>query len=712
MSTTAPIIIPVKTKGLSDLQKLEKRMEALERDATKLTRKLPQTSNAIRQTGRAAGTASGNVQRMGIAFRSTIAPMVAALGLTTALGRSLSILAERETDTLVLARNLQNIGQGTEKLVELQEVADKLDLGTLFNSEDFNKGFALLTSFKNIGVDSYERVTKAAADLATITGTDLKSAQLQLAKALENPVEGMTALSRSGTTFTKTQKEFVKSLVESNQGLEAQAYILNIVEGQYSGAAKAAAGGYAGALDTLSKRWRDVNEQIGKVIQPAATLFLNALAGYLLRVTDELKKTATALAVLSRWAQQTAGFIKGLGEEFQIAAAKTYQFFGRLSEVVGLKTQFDGFGAAISDNIDQITSAALRSIPIIGQYFTVLDALKTLRGGINKAGAIEGTDVDSNPLQGADLDMDAIRDQQRWADLMKSFQVNIPTGGGGSVKAANESNEAEKLLTEQLKRKAAAIELVTGAYDKQKSAVAEIEADNTYLQNTIKYGEESANKIREINRLVLEGVPFSEAWDLVTANQELQKSVDKLGEFNDKLTEGEELLKGAYTIVTDSLTSGIQGLIDGTKEWGDVLSDIAGQLGKMFLNAGFSALGQGLKIPGMFADGGRPPTGEVSIVGERGPELFVPDQAGTVISNEQSRAAMGQYNAGNSSAAAASAKVDVSFSSTVINSVEYVTADEFQVGIRKAAQEGAKQGEARAMKTLKNSRSQRSRIGI
>lgn len=36
---------------------------------------------------------------------------------------------------------------------------------------------------------------------------------------------------------------------------------------------------------------------------------------------------------------------------------------------------------------------------------------------------------------------------------------------------------------------------------------------------------------------------------------------------------------------------------------------------------------------GFFADGGRPPMGKVSVVGERGPELFVPDTAGTIIPN-------------------------------------------------------------------------------
>ena len=45
-------------------------------------------------------------------------------------------------------------------------------------------------------------------------------------------------------------------------------------------------------------------------------------------------------------------------------------------------------------------------------------------------------------------------------------------------------------------------------------------------------------------------------------------------------------------------------------------------------------------LPGSFANGGRPPVGRPSIVGERGPELFVPDRAGTIIPNH----AMGGMN--------------------------------------------------------------------
>ena len=42
-----------------------------------------------------------------------------------------------------------------------------------------------------------------------------------------------------------------------------------------------------------------------------------------------------------------------------------------------------------------------------------------------------------------------------------------------------------------------------------------------------------------------------------------------------------------------------------------------------------------------FADGGSPPVGVASLVGERGPELFIPRTAGTIIPNEKLNTAMG-----------------------------------------------------------------------
>ena len=61
--------------------------------------------------------------------------------------------------------------------------------------------------------------------------------------------------------------------------------------------------------------------------------------------------------------------------------------------------------------------------------------------------------------------------------------------------------------------------------------------------------------------------------------------------------------------------------------------------GSSFKNFGGTSVGTAGQFVGSvkgfptFADGGRPPVGRASIVGERGPELFVPDRAGTIIPN-------------------------------------------------------------------------------
>jgi lambda family phage tail tape measure protein len=59
---------------------------------------------------------------------------------------------------------------------------------------------------------------------------------------------------------------------------------------------------------------------------------------------------------------------------------------------------------------------------------------------------------------------------------------------------------------------------------------------------------------------------------------------------------------------------------------------------------GFGGGGPQLLAGGAYADGGNPPVGVPSLVGERGPELFVPSRAGTIIPNHQLSAALGGGN--------------------------------------------------------------------
>jgi hypothetical protein len=98
-------------------------------------------------------------------------------------------------------------------------------------------------------------------------GTDVKSATLQLGKALEEPRIGLSMLRRSGISFTEEQKKLIFSLSDTNRKAEAMSEILKVIEGQLSGVAKKAAGDgstvtVAGAFDELGRKFTLFQEEL------------------------------------------------------------------------------------------------------------------------------------------------------------------------------------------------------------------------------------------------------------------------------------------------------------------------------------------------------------------------------------------------------------------------------------------------------------------
>jgi hypothetical protein len=129
-----------------------------------------------------------------------------------------------------------------------------------------------------------------------------------------------------------------------------------------------------------------------------------------------------------------------------------------------------------------------------------------------------------------------------------------------------------------------------------------------------------------------------------------------------------------------------------------------------------------------FADGGAVQAG---LMGEAGPEAIMPLKRGPdgkLGVAAQLDGAMGRYRrspgsasgsvggdtteAGGGAGIASTAPIDVRYSVERINNVDYVTADQFRAGMAQAAQQGAIQGERRAMRSLKNSAATRRSVGV
>ncbi len=251
------------------LNKVDGAAKKLNKTVTDSRGKLRNAQGQFVAMSKSAGTARQSVKLLGTTFSTYLGPVVAIGAAITGVSKALSIMGDREADAAALANGLKGLTtNGAAALDELKGKADELGKATLFNEEDFTKAFKMLTSFRTIGVSSYGEVAETAADMAQVLGQDVNSVMLQVAKALEAPDVGLTALQRSGTRFTDQQKQQVKAMVKANDVAGAQAFILKELNKQYGGAAQSAAKGFAGAMDTLGEVTRDAFEAFGTLIAP------------------------------------------------------------------------------------------------------------------------------------------------------------------------------------------------------------------------------------------------------------------------------------------------------------------------------------------------------------------------------------------------------------------------------------------------------------
>ncbi len=196
----------------------------------------------------ATGTA-GKIALVGAAF--------AAAGLAAA--SSLKTYSAYEVHQLKTAQLLEATGYAAGlNTIELSKNADAVALATLASVEGINEAQGVLLTFKSIQGETFREAIVLAQDMAAVFGGSASDKATQLGKALEDPVRGLTALKKSGVSATQSQKDLIKSLVDTGDAAEAQRVILKMLRDQVGGAGAAQAGGLAGSVDTLGQRWDEL----------------------------------------------------------------------------------------------------------------------------------------------------------------------------------------------------------------------------------------------------------------------------------------------------------------------------------------------------------------------------------------------------------------------------------------------------------------------
>lgn len=156
---------------------------------------------------------------------------------------------------------------------ELLKQAAAIQKVTRYGDESIIALQTMLLTFKSIRGDEFRRATEAALDMATaeaaVSGraVDLTAVSIRLGKALNDPLLGLTALSRVGVQFTEEQKSLIETLVKTGKTAEAQRVILKELEAQFGGMSRDV-NTASGALKQMWNALGDVAEMIGAAFLP------------------------------------------------------------------------------------------------------------------------------------------------------------------------------------------------------------------------------------------------------------------------------------------------------------------------------------------------------------------------------------------------------------------------------------------------------------
>lgn len=305
-------VVATQNKQISALQKSVKAQE-------KNLRSLQKNNKALINWNRNTRNISTSLS----VLRSKLLLVSFGYGLTLQKVRQLvSLYGEQEAAEAQVAMSLQSTGNASLQTSEAIEVmASNLQKATGVGDEMILRSSALLTTFTNISGNTFPKTQEAILDVTAamyqgnVTMEALKTTTIQVGKALNDPVKGISALSRVGIQFTKQQKDMIKSLVETNQLSDAQAIILKELNRQFGGVASLDT--YEKSARTLSAAVGDLGEKFGENLRPAIEE-LNTTLTTLIDKLEPSQIVKNGLAVIT-----TMGAYAGLNKLLKMFAGVT-----------------------------------------------------------------------------------------------------------------------------------------------------------------------------------------------------------------------------------------------------------------------------------------------------------------------------------------------------------------------------------------------------
>jgi len=384
-------------------------------DASEAEKALAGMSNKLRDW---SGTAVAGLSVIGstLVTGGLAAAGIGAAGLAAGLVSSTKAAMDAENIQAQLNAVLQST-QGAAGMTAqaVNDLANSLSLVTPFEDDAIVAGENMLLTFTNIGKDVFPGATEAMLDMSQALGQDMQSSAMQLGKALNDPIVGVTALRRVGVNLTDAQQDLIKAMVESGDVAGAQKLILKELQVEFGGSAKAAGETFAGKLEILKNSLGNIQETIGSALLPVLSDLATQFSQYLADPAVQAGIAAIAQA-LGEMASQAVAYLPQVVELIRGAFGWLMENQGVIAGVLAVigasiaafvyTTVLPALGAMIAASWPVVAVMAL----IGGAAYLLYEAWTNNWGGIRDI----LTDVWNNNLKPA------------FDQLVSWLQTNIP----------------------------------------------------------------------------------------------------------------------------------------------------------------------------------------------------------------------------------------------------------------------------------------------
>jgi hypothetical protein len=584
--------------------------------------------NESRSTAKRVGELGKSMTKLGGVLSLSVTAPLALFGKS-----AFNAAVEAREAFAQVEQALTTMGGASGKTAEeLKKSAKQLETFSNFDDDEIlGKVTANLLTFGNVSGDVFDRAQQAAVDLSARLGQDLQSSAIQLGKALNDPIAGVTALSRVGVSFTEDQKEMIKAMAEAGDVAGAQAIVLGELEKQFGGAAKAAREAAPGG-DQL-QAWRTLQEVIGERLVVAFEKIEKVTAPLINSFLDLDENTQTVIVAVAALAAAIGPALVVLG---MMATG--------LSALVTL-----GPPLVAAFGMIKVAALALMANPVLLAFAAVLAGIYLAWQNWDKIEPIirrlyEGVKMWLQDKLGPIFDWVG-RKVEQVTGFFKNMYVAVV--GNSYVPdmvegIGREFNRLDAMMVNPAKQAAQSVE------DAMSSMASRVQALLSRLFPEVAEMRRQADEIALLQEATRMGVISSPV-----ANQALSRIMfgemkDAIVFIDDNIVPVAQKTKAQTQVIADNfaqmserIVNSLQGLANSIQR-GDFLGILTGVLNTVIQLGGMGAFGKNFQTrvnaaPTNRSMGGPVQAGQPYMVGERGRETFVPGQSGRIVPNNDNQ---------------------------------------------------------------------------